>query len=51
MNQHPTGSAYGVYHLAEQDAAPVDSNALFVIDGKGIIYALSISPARSITVN
>jgi len=49
MNQHPAGSAYGVYHLAQQDAAPVDSNALVVIDDKGIIRALRIFPARSVT--
>jgi len=51
MNQHPVGSAYGLYHLAQQDAAPVDTNALVVIDTRGIIRALRIFPDRSVTAS
>jgi len=46
MNQHPAGSAYGIYH---QEAAPVDTNAFIIIDAKGIVRALRITPDQPIT--
>jgi peroxiredoxin len=49
MNQHPAGSAYGVYHLPQQDTGPVDANSIIVIDAKGIVRAVSILPNRPIT--
>lgn len=30
--QHPVGPAYDLYHLSEDNPAPVDANALVVID-------------------
>ncbi len=49
MGQHPVGSAHGVYHIAQNNAAPVDANAIIVIDAKGSVRAVRLGPDRVFT--
>lgn len=49
VGQHQVGSAYGVYHVSQGDAAPVDANAIVVIDAMGIVRAVRLEPDRSIS--
>ncbi|MBF6590212.1 MAG: redoxin domain-containing protein [Ktedonobacterales bacterium] len=48
--EHPAGSAYGVYHLADPNPGPVDANALILVDGSGIVRAVRVQPARVMDV-
>lgn len=49
VDQHPAGSAYGVYHLPGRNRAPVDANAAFAIDATGIVRAARVQPSRPLT--
>lgn len=49
--QHPVGSAYGFYHVSEGDQAPVDANAVVVIDAKGIVRVVHVEPDRAMSVS
>ncbi len=49
MGQHLVGSAYGVYHVAQGNSAPVDANAIFVIDAREIVRAVRVEPERALT--
>jgi peroxiredoxin Q/BCP len=48
VEQHPVGSAYGVYHLAQAHPGPVDVNAVVAIDSGGIVRAVRVAPGRAI---
>lgn len=41
VGKHPAGSAYGVYHYT---AAPVDANAVIVIDAAGTVRGVRVRP-------
>ncbi len=40
--RHPVGSAYGLYHQTDSIAGPVESNALVLIDGAGVVRAVTV---------
>lgn len=49
VNQHPVGSAYGVYHLRQRHPGPVDANAIVVIDANGIVRAVRVRPGQQMS--
>lgn len=51
VSQHLVGSAYGVYHVSQGDAAPVDANAIVIIDAQGIVRAMRVEPDRAMTTS
>ncbi len=51
IREHPAGSAYGVYHIAQWNAAPVDANAVIIIDETGFIRASLLRPDTVITAD
>lgn len=42
--QHPASAAYGVYHVAAPNAAPVAVHAVVVVDATGIVRAVTVRP-------
>ncbi|MHB8647884.1 MAG: peroxiredoxin family protein [Thermomicrobiales bacterium] len=51
IRAHPAGSAYGVYHIAQRNAAPVDANAVILIDEAGTVRASRLRPDTVITAD
>ena len=49
VEQHPVGSAYGVYHLPQRHPGPVDANAIVVVDAAGIVRAVRVQSGQSMT--
>ena len=49
LDQHPAGSAYGVYHASLQNAGPVDANAIVVIDEENTVRAIRMLPDQALS--
>jgi peroxiredoxin len=47
VEQHPVGSAYGVYHLPQRHPGPVDANAIVAVDATGIVRAVRVQIGQS----
>jgi peroxiredoxin len=47
VDQHPVGSAYGLYHLPQRHRGPVDANAVVVIDAAGIVRSVRVQPSEA----
>lgn len=49
--QHPAGSAYGLYHYPQPNPGPVETNAIVVVDGQGVVRAVRVQPDGAISAD